>query len=72
MTEHDIGTSPVLLLISLFGLGIAAGPIQPVNAELAVEVSYPCDETAVESTQQIFGNLASALLVPLAAFAMKR
>ena len=72
LTEHAIGQEPVLLLIALFGLGISAGPIQPVNAELAVEVSYPCDETAVESTQQIFGNLVRALLVPLAAFAMKR
>ena len=64
LTEHAIGREPILLLVALFGLGISAGPIQPVNAELAVEVSYPCDETAVESTQQIFGNLVSALLVP--------
>ena len=57
----------MLVLVSLFGLGFVAGPIQPVNAELAVEVTYPSDETAVESTQQIFGNLISALMVPLAA-----
>ena len=54
------------MLLSLFGLGFVAGPIQPVNAELAVEVTYPSDETAVESTQQIFGNLISALMVPIA------
>jgi FLVCR family feline leukemia virus subgroup C receptor-related protein len=45
---------------------MTAGPIQPINAELAVDVTYPSDETAVESVQQIGGNLASALLVPLA------
>ena len=42
------------------------GPIQPINAELAVDVTYPSDETAVESVQQIGGNLVSALLVPIA------
>ena len=61
----------MLVLVSLFGLGFVAGPIQPVNAELAVEVTYPSDETAVESTQQIFGNLISALMVPLAAKAAR-
>jgi hypothetical protein len=49
----------------LFLLGGSAGPVQPIAAELAVETSYPCDENAVESTQQLAGNLFSALLVPL-------
>ena len=66
LTEHAIGQEPVLLLASLLGLGMAAGPIQPMNAELAVDVVYPGDETAVESIQQIGGNLISALLVPVA------
>jgi len=57
---------PVLFIISLIGLGLVSGPIQPINAELAVDVTYPGDETAVESVQQIGGNLISALLVPLA------
>jgi FLVCR family feline leukemia virus subgroup C receptor-related protein len=30
-----------------------------------VQVSYPCDENAVEATQQLIGNLFSALLVPI-------
>ena len=60
-----------LLTVSLFGLGLVAGPIQPVNAELAVEVTFPSDETAVESSQQIFGNLISALIIPLAELASK-
>jgi len=30
-----------------------------------VQVSYPCDENAVEATQQLAGNLFSAMLVPL-------
>jgi FLVCR family feline leukemia virus subgroup C receptor-related protein len=48
---------------------MAAGPVQPINAELAVDVTYPGDETAVESVQQIGGNLVSALLIPLAEMA---
>ena len=55
----------------LLTLGAAAGPIQPINAELAVEVSYPSDENAVEATQQLCGNLFSAILVPLCVWAAK-
>ena len=54
------------------GLGLAAGPIQPINAELAVDVTYPSDETAVESVQQIGGNMVSALLIPVADWASRR
>ncbi len=53
-------------------LGLAAGPIQPINAELAVDVTYPSDETAVESVQQIGGNMISALLIPVADWASRR
>lgn len=66
LTEHQIGNEPILLILALLGLGMAAGPVQPINAELAVDVTYPGDETAVESVQQIGGNLISALLVPIA------
>lgn len=69
LTEHAIGKEPFLLLLSLFGLGLTVGSIQPINAELAVDVTYPGDETAVESVQQIGGNLISALLVPIAELA---
>ena len=72
LTDHAIGNEPILLVMSLLGLGLAAGPVQPINAELAVDVTYPGDETAVESVQQIGGNLISALLVPLAEFATKQ
>jgi len=65
LTEHAIGNEPILLVLALLGLGMTAGPIQPINAELAVDVTYPSDETAVESVQQIGGNLVSALLVPI-------
>jgi len=37
----------------LFLLGASAGPVQPIAAELAVETAYPCDENAVEATQQL-------------------
>eukprot|EP00565_Helicotheca_tamesis_P002599 CAMPEP_0185726186 /NCGR_PEP_ID=MMETSP1171-20130828/2240_1 /TAXON_ID=374046 /ORGANISM="Helicotheca tamensis, Strain CCMP826" /LENGTH=598 /DNA_ID=CAMNT_0028394489 /DNA_START=135 /DNA_END=1931 /DNA_ORIENTATION=+ len=66
LTDHFIGNEPFLLVLALLGLGMSAGPVQPINAELAVDVSYPSDETAVESVQQIGGNLVSALLVPVA------
>ena len=66
LTDHAIGQEPALMILALLGLGMTAGPIQPINAELAVDVTYPSDETAVESVQQIGGNLVSALLVPLA------
>lgn len=71
-TDHALGNEPILLVLSLLGLGMAAGPVQPINAELAVDVTYPSDETAVESVQQIGGNLVSALLVPAAEFMAKQ
>jgi len=72
LTEHAIGKEPVLLVLALLGLGMTAGPIQPINAELAVDVTYPSDETAVESVQQIGGNLVSALLVPIVEIAARQ
>jgi FLVCR family feline leukemia virus subgroup C receptor-related protein len=72
LTDHAIGQEPVLMIIALVGLGMAAGPIQPINAELAVDVTYPGDETAVESVQQIGGNLVSALLIPIAEIAAEK
>jgi len=61
--DTNLGPLPVLTL--LLALGAAVGPVQPIAAELAVEVTYPCDENAVEATQQLAGNLFSAFLVPL-------
>jgi MFS family permease len=72
LTEHAIGNEPVLLMLALLGLGTAAGPVQPINAELAVDVTYPGDETAVESVQQVGGNMISALLIPVAEWASER
>jgi len=66
LTDHALGREPLLMVAALLGLGVAAGPVQPINAELAVDVTYPGDETAVESVQQIGGNLISALLIPVA------
>ena len=71
LTDHYLGREPLLLVLALLGLGMAAGPIQPINAELAVDITYPGDETAVESIQQIGGNLVSALLIPVAEAASK-
>eukprot|EP00435_Cladocopium_sp_Y103_P056463 s344_g19.t1 len=56
-------------LIALLAIGSFAGPVQPINAELAVEVTYPCDENAIEAVQQLCGNLVSALLVPICEWA---
>jgi FLVCR family feline leukemia virus subgroup C receptor-related protein len=72
LTDHALGREPLLLIAALLGLGLAAGPIQPINAELAVDVTYPGDETAVESVQQIGGNLMSALLIPVAEMAAEK
>ncbi|CAL1160490.1 unnamed protein product [Cladocopium goreaui] len=33
------------------------------------EVTYPCDENAIEAVQQLCGNLVSALLVPICEWA---
>ena len=63
LTDHSLGREPLLLVLALLGLGMAAGPIQPINAELAVDVTYPGDETAVESVQQIGGTGAASELV---------
>ncbi|KAL7550138.1 hypothetical protein ACHAWF_013383 [Thalassiosira exigua] len=71
LTEHKLGKEPVLLVVSLLLLGFFVGPVQPINAELAVDVTYPGDETAVESVQQFGGNLCSALFVPVAGKAAK-
>ena len=64
-TDYTIGKSPFLLVLTLVGLGFVSGPVQPIAAELAVDVTFPGDETAVESVQQIWGNLVSAVLVPV-------
>ena len=62
---YDVDLPNVLVVAVLLILGAVIGPVQPINAELAVEVSHPADENAVEATQQLSGNLLSALLVPL-------
>ena len=72
LTDHMIGNQPLLLVVGLLGLGLSCGPIQPINAELAVDVTYPSDETAVESVQQVGGNLISALMVPVAEWALNQ
>lgn len=72
LTDHMLGNEPVLLVLALLGLGLSCGPIQPINAELAVDVTYPSDETAVESVQQVGGNLVSALMVPVAEWALNQ
>jgi len=66
---YDQSFAPAAVIAVLFALGSFAGPIQPIAAELAVEVTYPSDENAIEATQQLSGNLFSALLVPLCEWA---
>lgn len=69
VSTTSMSSLPVaVVLTALFGLGLVVGPVQPINAELAVDVTYPGDETAVESIQQIGGNMISALLIPLAEY----
>ncbi|KAL3812046.1 hypothetical protein ACHAXA_010018 [Cyclostephanos tholiformis] len=71
LTQHRLGQEPKLLVASLLLLGFFVGPVQPINAELAVDVTFPGDETAVESVQQFGGNLVSAMLVPVVGRAAK-
>jgi len=66
---YDFTMDHPVVIISVLLLGASLGPIQPINAELGVEVTYPMDENAVEATQQLGGNLFSALLIPFCAFA---
>lgn len=68
---YDAQMPAGLVVAAILALGAVAGPIQPINAELAVEVAHPFDENAVEATQQLAGNLASAVLVPAYQFARK-
>ena len=44
-----------IVFASLIALGLVVGPIQPINAELAVEVAYPEDENAIVALQQVGG-----------------
>lgn len=62
----DSATATPVVLGTLIALGALIGPVQPINAELAVEVAYPADENSIEALQQLCGNLFSALLVPVA------
>lgn len=65
-----LSVSPAfLVVVALLAIGALTGPVQPINAELAVEVTYPADENAIEATQQLCGNLVSALLVPVCLYA---
>lgn len=61
----------VAVVVALLAIGAFVGPVQPINAELAVEVTYPADENAIEAIQQLCGNLASALLVPICEWAAR-
>ena len=45
-------------------LGGLIGPVQPINAELAVEVAYPADENAIEATQQLSGKSRVGVIGP--------
>ena len=58
-------------MTSLFLLGFFVGPVQLVNAELTVDVTFLGDETAVKSLHQFGGNLVSVMLVPIAGRAAK-
>ena len=67
LLPFGLDASPHWVIIpALLALGALVGPVQPINAELAVEVAYPADENSIEALQQLCGNLFSALLVPVA------
>mmetsp|Transcript_62552 Transcript_62552/g.116309 ORF Transcript_62552/g.116309 Transcript_62552/m.116309 type:complete len:537 (-) Transcript_62552:114-1724(-) len=57
--------SVIPFLAALFALGSCVGPVQPISAELAVEVAFPLDENAIVALQQVCGNLFSAMSLPV-------
>jgi len=54
-----------LTLMAVLAIGFFVGPIQPIAAETAVEITYPSDENTIVAVQQVFGNLFSSVLVPI-------
>eukprot|EP00640_Fibrocapsa_japonica_P001184 CAMPEP_0113940460 /NCGR_PEP_ID=MMETSP1339-20121228/6582_1 /TAXON_ID=94617 /ORGANISM="Fibrocapsa japonica" /LENGTH=418 /DNA_ID=CAMNT_0000944297 /DNA_START=44 /DNA_END=1300 /DNA_ORIENTATION=+ /assembly_acc=CAM_ASM_000762 len=52
-------------IICVLAIGLFVGPIQPIAAETAVEITFPSDENTIVAVQQVFGNLFSAFLVPM-------
>lgn len=62
----DDSTRGHFLEFSVLALGFFVGPIQPISAELAVDVTYPeGDENTIVAIQQTAGNLLSAAAVPI-------
>jgi hypothetical protein len=55
----------------LFLLGLFVGPVQPINAKLVVDVTFPGNKAAIKSMQQFGGNIVLAMLVPVAGCAAK-
>ena len=55
---------PAIVFCALLALGATAGPIQPINAELAVEVTYTNDESAIEALQQVFATSSRRCCCP--------
>ncbi|EOD42152.1 hypothetical protein EMIHUDRAFT_461108 [Emiliania huxleyi CCMP1516] len=70
-TNIDLAGAGFQLAIVLGGIGLGGLVDRNKNFKLVIlscllsSVSYPCDENAVEATQQLAGNLFSALLVPI-------
>ncbi|KAJ8601444.1 hypothetical protein CTAYLR_005944 [Chrysophaeum taylorii] len=62
----DDATRCHLLEVTVLVLGACVGPIQPIAAELAVEITFPDgDENHIVAVQQTVGNLVSAAAVPV-------
>mmetsp|Transcript_18311 Transcript_18311/g.57598 ORF Transcript_18311/g.57598 Transcript_18311/m.57598 type:complete len:697 (+) Transcript_18311:100-2190(+) len=62
----DDATKSHALELAVLLLGFFVGPIQPVAAELAVDLAYPHgDENTIVAIQQTVGNLVSAAAVPV-------
>jgi hypothetical protein len=62
---NGVTLPPAVIVVALLGVGATLGAVQPVNAELAVETTYPSDENAVAAVQQLSGSFFTALLIPL-------
>ena len=57
--------SAVFASLALVVVGLFCGPIEPLAAEIAVEVAYPADENIIIAVLQLIANFASAAALPI-------
>ena len=51
--------------LAIFMTGVTLGPLQATCNELGVECAFPVSENTIAAMQQLVGNLASAIFIPV-------